>query len=157
MTRYNGGTEVLGGYYLNLKSWEIATLRGERGILPGGGQYVFVPTPALLVLAPVMGGVFAVVLPFLGFAMPVWALARKLARASAKAMGEMAATVAPAWQPGEAYLAGQPEEKKDEKAAAKEQQDAPVAAALEPGKEPGKNSIDELAHEIDERRAGEKK
>ena len=142
MTRHNGGTEVQGGYYLNLKSWEIATVRGERGRLPGEGQFVFIPTAALLVLAPVMGAVFAIVLPFLGFAMPAWALARKLAGASAKAVGEVAATVTPAWQPGESYLAGKAGEAQPEK---KE----PKAAAVEP--------IEALAKEIDQRRAEEKK
>ena len=149
MTRYNGGAEVLGGYYLNLKSWEIATVRGERGVLPGRGEFIWVPTAALLVFAPVMGGLFAVALPFLGFAMPIWAAARKLTAASAKAVGEMAATVTPAWQPGEAYLAGKGEDKK-EHAPAKEQQDA--------GKAGGKaEPVAELAKEIEERRAGEKK
>ena len=119
MTRFNGKQTVNGGYYLNLKTWEIATVREDHGQLPGSAadQYAHLPVLALMVLAPVMGGLFAVALPFLGFAMPIQAAGKKLVQVSGKAMSELMATLAPSWQPGEAYLAGKPEQKKDEKAA----------------------------------------
>ena len=42
MKRYNGGTEVRGGYYYKLGEWELAAVAGETGRLEGGPgqQYV---------------------------------------------------------------------------------------------------------------------
>ena len=80
MKRYNGGTKVAGGYYWHIGTWEIATVKGKEGTLPGGATdlYVHAPVPVLFVLAPVMGAAFAIFLPFLGFAMPVYAIVRGL-------------------------------------------------------------------------------
>lgn len=143
MKRYVGGTKVQGGYYFHVEKWEIHTVREDVGALPGTAKdtWIHAPLPVLMMLAPVMGGVFAVFLPFLGFVMPVYALGKKLIGASTHAMNEVAATVAPTWQPGEAYLADKAEEKK-----------APEAAATEASKK-----IEELGKEIQERRAEEKK
>jgi hypothetical protein len=129
MKRYNGGTKVGGGYYFNLKSWEVANIEGKEGTLPGEAKDTFLhaPLPVLFVVAPVLGIGFAMFLPLIGFVMPVYALVKRMKAAGAEA----AATMTPAWQPGEAYLAGKPEEKK---AAPKEE-------------------LEKLAKEIDERRA----
>ena len=80
MKRYLGGTKVQGGYYWHVGTWEIATVRGETGTLPGGPQdrYLHAPLPVLFVAAPVMGAAFAMFLPFIGFAMPVYGIARGL-------------------------------------------------------------------------------
>lgn len=82
MTRYNGGNEVKGGTYWNVKSWEVSTVGGDRGRLPGypTARFVRVPFLALLVLAPAMGGLFAIFLPFIGFAMAIYAIGAGLAR-----------------------------------------------------------------------------
>ena len=75
MKRYLGGTKVEGGYYWNLKTWEIVTVTEETGTLPGGAgeRYLHAPLPVLFVAAPVMGAAFAIFLPFIGFAMPLYA------------------------------------------------------------------------------------
>ncbi len=80
MKRYIGGTKVAGGYYWHVGTWEIATVKGKEGTLPGGpaDQYLHAPVAALFVLAPVMGAAFAIFLPFIGFAMPVYAIGRGL-------------------------------------------------------------------------------
>jgi hypothetical protein len=80
MKRYQGGTRVRGGYYWHVGTWEIATVQGEAGLLPGSGEdrYLHAPLPVLFVAAPVMGAAFAMFLPFAGFAMPVYAIARAL-------------------------------------------------------------------------------
>ena len=113
MKRYIGGSKVGGGYYFNLGSWEITTIERDGGVLPGGEEerYVHAPLLALFVLAPVMGLGFAMFLPFIGFAMPAYALGKKLAGAGRQAAENVAATMTPGWQPGEAYLAGKPGEK----------------------------------------------
>ena len=80
MKRYNGGTEVKGGYYFKMGEWEIATVEGERGTLPGGpnDKFIHAPTVTLLAAAPFLGLAFAMFLPLIGFLMPVYALAKKV-------------------------------------------------------------------------------
>ena len=80
MKRYLGGTKVAGGYYWHMGTWEIATVKEATGTLPGGpkDQYLHAPLPLLFVVAPVMGAAFAIFLPFLGFAMPIYAIGRGL-------------------------------------------------------------------------------
>ncbi|HET7787513.1 MAG TPA: hypothetical protein VIR81_05605 [Myxococcales bacterium] len=80
MKRYEGGTEVHGGYFWHVGKWEIATVSGETGTLPGTekDKYIHTPTPLLFVGAPVMGAAFALFLPFLGFAMPFYAIGKGL-------------------------------------------------------------------------------
>jgi hypothetical protein len=65
------------GYYWNRETWELHTVNGETP-LPEG-RFVRVPTPALFVIAPVMGGLFAVFLPFIGFAMTFYGAGKKAA------------------------------------------------------------------------------
>jgi len=80
MKRYTGGTNVKGGYYWHVGTWEIATVKGETGALPGGpkDEYFHAPVAVMFVLAPVMGAAFAIFLPFIGFAMPIYAIGRGL-------------------------------------------------------------------------------
>ncbi len=134
MKRYNGGTKVRGGYYFDMNTWEVTTISGDEGVLPGGEdeRYLHAPLLALFVLAPVMGLGFAMFLPFIGFALPFYALGKKIAGAGRQAAENVAATMTPGWQPGEAYLAGKPGEKK----AVKEEK-----------------HLEELQKEIEERRA----
>jgi hypothetical protein len=82
MKRYNGGSEVKGGYYFRLGEWEITTVSGETGTLPGGPeeQFVRAPVAALLIGAPVLGAAFAMFLPLVGFLMPIYAVAKRLRR-----------------------------------------------------------------------------
>jgi hypothetical protein len=97
MTARTGGTQAKAGFYWNLRTWAITTLSGEGGTLPGGegDRYLRLPTLAMLVLAPVMGGLFVVFLPFIGFAVLFTHLARKGTRSAARlaraALGRRAA------------------------------------------------------------------
>lgn len=108
-----GGTAAKTGFYWNLGKWEMTMVPRQGGILPGGAgdRYLKTPVVALLVLAPLMGAVYAMFLPFIGFAMLFAFLGKKaLAIGRSGAVG-VAATMTPSWRPGEAYLA---EKKKDE-------------------------------------------
>jgi len=73
MTKYTGGERVKAGFYWNPAKWGADIVPVEGGALPGGAgtKYVRVAWPILLVAAPVMGGVFAMFLPFIGVAMLV--------------------------------------------------------------------------------------
>lgn len=71
MTRYHGEDRVKGGLYWNLTRWQIVTIDGDGGVLPGEAEtrYVRVPALMMLVLGPIMGGLYVMFLPFIGFAM----------------------------------------------------------------------------------------
>jgi hypothetical protein len=79
MTR-RGGERVKGGFYWNLRSWTLTTVPKGGAVLPGERDrgYVKVPALLLLVLAPVMGGIYVGFLPFIGFAMVFGAIGAKL-------------------------------------------------------------------------------
>jgi hypothetical protein len=69
MFTHNGGETVKGGFYWNRRTWHLEMVEGKRGTLPGDGatRYLWVPTLVMLMLAPLMGGLFVVFLPFIGF------------------------------------------------------------------------------------------
>jgi hypothetical protein len=69
---HRGGETVKAGFYWNLGRWEIVAVSGAReGTLPGdrATRYVTLPLPLMLLAAPLMGGLFVVFLPLIGFAM----------------------------------------------------------------------------------------
>ncbi len=111
MKRIGGGSTVHGGYYWNLKGWDIAAVQGEVGRLPGNqaDTYLHVPLPAMLVLVPVLGAAYALFLPAAGIAMAVWGAGKKLGVVGKAAVEELAATVSPTWRPGEAHFASKPD------------------------------------------------
>ena len=76
MTTYKGGETVKAGFYWHQAQWAAEVVPAAGGVLPGDGATAYrrIPWPALLVIAPVMGGAFAMFLPFIGLAMLVqWA------------------------------------------------------------------------------------
>ena len=83
MKRYNGGNWVHGGYYLNLKTWEVRGVAGHDGALPGepDEQFVKLPLPMVFVVAAVLGVFFALFLPFIGFAAMFYLGGRAIKRA----------------------------------------------------------------------------
>ncbi len=133
MKTFNGGASVKGGYYWNTEKWEICPVKGEAGVLPGGPSdaYVKVSIPALLVLAPAIGGAYALFLPFIGFALATYAIGRKIGLVGSQAVGDAAATMTPAWRPGEAYLAGKSDETKAGAEAAESRELDALAAEVE--------------------------
>ncbi len=116
MTR-NGGMQVKGGYYWNPRSWAVEVIPQEGGPLPGAEntRYVKVPFPLLFVIVPVMGALFLVFLPFIGFAMFAYAAGRKVGLFAKRGAEDLAATMSPGWQPGEAHFTGKPGEEKPAK------------------------------------------
>ena len=71
MTKYTGGETVKAGFYWNRGKLGAEVVPPEGGTLPGTDEIVYtrVPWPMLLVVAPALGGAFAMFLPFLGLAM----------------------------------------------------------------------------------------
>ena len=80
MARYNSGEAVKAGFYWNRANWGAEVVPAGGGTLPGepGTRYARVPWPLLLVIAPIMGGAFAMFLPFIGAAMLVKVVAARV-------------------------------------------------------------------------------
>jgi len=110
MAKRVGGNLVKGGYYWNTRSWSVIDVPRGGGVLPGTAEtrYLAVPWPLLLLILPVMGGLFVVFLPLIGFVLTIQAIAVRLAGGVRKGTGQLAATVHPGWTPGEAHLTGKP-------------------------------------------------
>jgi len=78
--RRNGGDVVPAGFYWNLGEWEAQIVQKPGAALKGGPsmRYLRMPLVALLVLAPLMGAVYAFFLPFIGFALVIAYLLRRI-------------------------------------------------------------------------------
>jgi hypothetical protein len=109
MNRHQGGSEVARGWYLDTRGLTVVNLPAG-GRLPGqaGRSFVRVPWPALVLLAPWIGGAFILVAPAIGLAAAAWGLARRAAGATATGARGLAAAAAPRGATGEAHLTGQP-------------------------------------------------
>jgi len=99
-----GGHKVQAGTYWNMANGERVDMEQE-GVLPGKGNEMYLKAPAAAALAagPVIGLIFAVFLPFIGIAMTLGLIGRKLAEGVVSAA---AGSVSFGWRPIEAYLAG---------------------------------------------------
>ena len=112
MLKHSGGQKVSKGTYWNLSSGQRITVMGED-VLPGDGStlYLKIPSTGILILAPIIGLVYAVFLPFIGIAMMVKLIGQKVFGGAVKTASTSASF---GWRPNEAYLAGKKNEKKEE-------------------------------------------
>ena len=102
-----GGSTVSSGYYLNLSRWAIQPVAKDGERLPEGeGEWMKVPTAAAILLTPVLGATFLMFLPLIGFALLLQALVTPLIGIFRHGATEVAATMSPGWQPGEAHFTG---------------------------------------------------
>jgi hypothetical protein len=76
-----GGNRVDGGFYVNRRTFDLVTVSGKKGVLPGEANdlYLKVPTLAMAVAAPLLGASFVIFLPFVGIALFAAAGFRKVA------------------------------------------------------------------------------
>jgi len=137
MTTHNGGTAVKSGYYWNQRNWEFTMVPDDGGVLPGSADHRYRKVPLLLLLlaAPIIGGVFVMFLPLIGFAMAVGFAAKKVYGGIRGLGTDVAASMAHDMVPGEAYFAGKGGEPADQK-------DEPKPDA----------ALDQLQKEIDDKR-----
>ncbi len=103
-----GGQKTEAGIYWNKGSWDLVTLSGKGGVLPGSEahEYVRIPAVALLAVAPLMGATYVVFLPFIGFAMFADFLGKKAGAGMKDGATHLAGVLSPEWRPGEAYFLG---------------------------------------------------
>lgn len=78
--REKGGSEAKGGFYWKKGQWEIVTVEGKRGTLPGGAEVEYIRVPGLLVVpvALIVSIGYVVFLPVVGFAMVFYAVGGKI-------------------------------------------------------------------------------
>jgi len=108
MTTSIGGTAVRSGYYWNLGKWEVIPVEKDGGQLPGGrgDKFLRIPVIAVLMLLPLLGGLFVVFLPVIGFVLTFYAAVRPIVALFRRSAEDLASTVTPGWAPGEAHLTG---------------------------------------------------
>jgi len=82
MKRFEGGSRVRGGFYFNQKSWDLATVSGKTGVLPGTSADLHLRVPLFFMLlgAPIFGATLVMFLPFVGIALFLHAAAKKALR-----------------------------------------------------------------------------
>ena len=104
-----GGHTVKAGTYWNMANGSRVQMEQE-GALPGSGQtrYIKAPVAVMLMAAPVIGLVFTVFLPFIGIAMTISLIGKKLANTVTEAA---AGSMSFGWRPVEAYLVGRKRKK----------------------------------------------
>ena len=104
MLRHHGGDKVGMGTYWNLTNGERVDIRDE-GILPGTGKKTFyrMSPAAIVIVAPVLGLLYAAFLPFIGIAMLVKLVAQKI---GVGASDMVRGTAYFGFRPSESYLAG---------------------------------------------------
>jgi hypothetical protein len=114
-----GGHMVKAGTYWNMANGNRVQMEQE-GALPGSGttRYIKAPVAVMLMAAPVIGLLFAVFLPFVGIAMSIGLVSKKLAEGVVSAA---AGSMSFGWRPIEAYLAGK--KRKNEARAKKDKKD----------------------------------
>jgi hypothetical protein len=81
MTYFQGGAAVENGYYWNMTEWAIVPVAQDGDQLPGrtSERYRRVPLVLALALVPMMGGLFLMFLPVLGFVLTGQAMAKGIA------------------------------------------------------------------------------
>jgi hypothetical protein len=110
MLRYKGGHKVKKGTYWDFSNGRWQDLR-EDGMLPGGEDttYYRVPTVLLLLVGPIVGLAYVIVLPFL-------AIATVASLAAAHAVKGLAGLAGRSfsfdWRTSEAYLSGRKKKKR---------------------------------------------
>ena len=104
MLKYSGGEKAGTGTYWNLHNGERVDISGE-GILPGSRKvaYYRMPAAAIIVVAPLLGLVYAAFLPFIGIAMLVKLLVQKIGGGVLETIQGSASF---GWRPSESYLSG---------------------------------------------------
>ena len=88
MFRHNGGNRVKPGFYWNPNRWEIIPAK-KGDTLPGDEEtgYYKIPFILVLLLGPLMGGLYVGFLPLIGFGLFFGLIGRKLFHLLGKAMG----------------------------------------------------------------------
>jgi hypothetical protein len=105
MTTYQTNQSVAAGYYLDSNRWAIEPVAVDGGQLPVG-TWRRIPTALALLATPVLGLAFLVFLPVIGIVLTLRAALASSVGVVHGTAGDLAATMGPGWQTGEAHLTG---------------------------------------------------
>ena len=96
MKRYHGGHRVEAGFYWAPARWEITTVPGEGGTLPGGEEitYARLPVTLMMLLGATLGAAYVIFLPLIGFVIFFGFAGKKLGILLGKALRPMLANPA---------------------------------------------------------------
>jgi hypothetical protein len=91
MKTFTGGTAVAAGYYLHVRTWAIVPVASDGETLAGTGndRYRRVSTPAALLLTPILGLLFVVFMPLIGFVLTAHAATTRREPAAAPIQAEI--------------------------------------------------------------------
>jgi hypothetical protein len=104
MTRFESNTTVKAGYYFNPIAMKIVPVARDGERLPNEkGSWLAIPTVAALALTPLLGALFLMFLPMIGFVLFAQAAGVKVASLFKGGAGEL---VVPGYAPGMAHLTG---------------------------------------------------
>ena len=105
MRHYQGSERVESGIYLHSRNFNIES-HVEAGPLPGSEseRYYRIPPVALLIVGPVLGLVYAIFLPVVGFLMLGQLIATKATELALDATRASMRVLRPSWQPSMAFL-----------------------------------------------------
>lgn len=135
---YESGSAVRSGYYFNAARWHVEPIANDGEKLPQTpGSWIKVPTVAALLLVPILGATFLMFLPLIGFVMLFKALGASVLRVFRASAADLAVTMSPGWQPGEAHFTGKRPESADV------EQKGPISRG---------DALDALAEEIERKR-----
>jgi hypothetical protein len=104
MTKFESNATVKAGYYFNPIAMKIVPVQRDGERLPNEkGSWLAIPTFAALALTPLLGALFLMFLPMIGFVLFAQAAGVKVAGLFRGGAGEL---VAPGYAPGMAHLTG---------------------------------------------------
>ena len=105
MTTYTGTQDVDPGLYLNLRKFSLTSVE-RREALPGSATdtYRRVPMLMMLAVAPLLGLVFVIFLPLIGFVMVSYLLGSKAVEIAQSVREQMGRVRRPGWAPALAFL-----------------------------------------------------
>jgi hypothetical protein len=106
MTTYRGNEKVQPGLYLNIRQLSFKSISEKPAPLPGTSEDVYhrVPMLVMLVSAPVLGLVYVMFLPFIGFAMVTYLLGTKAVQLVAGVASDAVRVLRPGWEPSLAFF-----------------------------------------------------
>lgn len=107
MTTYRGNDKVEPGLYLNIRQLSFKTISEKPAPLPGTSRDIYrrVPMIVMLASAPLLGLVYVMFLPFIGFAMVTYLLGTKAVHLAAGVARHAVRVLRPGWEPSHAFLA----------------------------------------------------
>jgi hypothetical protein len=101
------GSKVSTGYYFNINRWELTFVKPDLALPTGADSFLKLPMVAVLAAAPVLGLLMVMFLPFIGIALTVGLVAKKVTASVQHAFYGVAALVQPPMATGAAYLTGE--------------------------------------------------